>query len=105
MDVVLAGTGETVDLPIIIFGMALLFGLIFFMLWFPSWRRRRLLEQREQEYIAAYEEAYGSETVEGSPDDAPGAKGQTTAGAATAGARQTPASERYDSNEYEIDTP
>ena len=105
MDVILAGTGETVDLPIIIFGMALLFGLIFFMLWFPSWRRRRLLEQREQEYMATYEAAYGSESAAGSMHDGPGTVGEATAGTATEAGRQTPASKLYDSDEYEIDTP
>ncbi|MBE0643586.1 MAG: hypothetical protein IH600_05865 [Bacteroidetes bacterium] len=59
MDVILAGTGETVDLPIIIFGIALLFGLIFFALWFPSWRRQRLYEQREAEYMQAYLDSNG----------------------------------------------
>lgn len=56
MDVTFAGTGETVDLPLIVFGLALLFFLLFFVLWFPSWRRRRALERKEAEYMAAYME-------------------------------------------------
>lgn len=52
MRFILGGTGESGDLAMIIFGTALLFGLISFILIFPSWHRRRLREQREAEYLA-----------------------------------------------------
>ena len=75
MDIILAGTGETVDLPILVFGLALLFGLLFLVLWFPAWRRRRLEEKREAEYMQAYmenaamEAANAAEGTESEPTD------------------------------------
>lgn len=51
MDIQLAGTGETTDVPIILFGIALFFGIMFFLCWFHSWRKQRIMEQREAEYL------------------------------------------------------
>ena len=55
MDVVLAGTGEAFDVDLLIYGIALLFGVIAFLLFFPAWRRRRIREQREAEFRETYE--------------------------------------------------
>jgi hypothetical protein len=60
MDIVLAGTGETVDLPIIIFGIALFFGIVFFLYWFPGWRHQKLIEGRETDFVRTLEEEYSS---------------------------------------------
>lgn len=59
MDVILAGTGETADLSLIIFGLAVLFALLFFVIWFPGWRRRRQLENRDAEYSEEFQEDVG----------------------------------------------
>ncbi|MFA6234154.1 MAG: hypothetical protein WC824_08210 [Bacteroidota bacterium] len=73
MDIVLAGTGETIDLPIIIFGVALFFGVLFFSLWFPAWNRQRLIEKRTEKFLQTLEETYhGVEpSVEDENSDAP----------------------------------
>ena len=60
---ILGGTGETYDLALIIFGSALLFGLLSFILIFPSWHRRRLREQREAEFLTALAASEGSDTA------------------------------------------
>lgn len=71
MEVILAGTGETTDLSLLVFGLAAFFGLLFFVLWFPGWRRRRLQEMREEEYMQAYMENVGMEqSGMGNPKDA-----------------------------------
>jgi hypothetical protein len=56
MDIILAGTGESGDVTMIVFGAAVLFGLLFFILWFPAWRRRQLLEMREEEFLETLHE-------------------------------------------------
>ncbi len=101
MDVTLAGTGEAGDLTLIIFGAALLFGVLFFLLWFPAWRRRRVVEQREAEYMATYEEAYGSGNALASAEDS----ANEDSGAADAESPDIHASEQYASKDFEIDTP
>lgn len=56
MNVTCAGTGEAFDVDLIIYGIALLFAVISFLLFFPSWRRRRLRERREADFEQRYEE-------------------------------------------------
>lgn len=68
MRFILGGTGESGDLVMIIFGTALLFGLISFILIFPSWHRRRMREQREAEYLATLASSMGDETSQGADE-------------------------------------
>ncbi|MBR9974832.1 MAG: hypothetical protein KFF77_04575 [Bacteroidetes bacterium] len=68
MDVILAGTGETADFSLIIFGLAVLFGLLYFVIWFPGWRRRRQLENRDAEYSEEYQEDVGMVREDGLED-------------------------------------
>ncbi|MDX9759539.1 MAG: hypothetical protein RBU27_10295 [Bacteroidota bacterium] len=56
MDVILAGTGEAFDVDLLIYGIAFVFGVIAFLLLFPSWRRRRLRAQRDAAFVQQYED-------------------------------------------------
>ncbi|MFZ1728485.1 MAG: hypothetical protein WBQ23_05120 [Bacteroidota bacterium] len=58
MEVILAGTGETTDLPIIIFGIALFFFVIYLAVRFAGWLQRRIREAKEEEFLRKLEEGY-----------------------------------------------